>query len=103
MTELEAFEFFEKVKDKRIKVWHWNDGRFFIPRKMEEFDYQYQMNGSYCDNNGKIKENCNFYINSGFEHDWILLDSIKETKAIDNKCKCEIRDLLLNGCKCGGI
>jgi len=115
MKQLQAVYFFTQVNGKKIRWTGWAQGKYFVPDSLitvggTQSPPTIKMLGTVYNPSEKSTV-MKYPIANGFLpyddlNKWELVDGALElaetTKAISNKCACNIRDLMLQGCKCGG-
>lgn len=114
MDKQQAVYFLKQVKGKKIRWTYWAQGKYFVPDSLITLPNQsppiIKMLGT-MHNPSKTPTAMKYPIANGFLPSnylerWELMDGVLEpvetTNVITNKCTCNIRDLMLQGCKCGG-
>jgi len=103
--------FFDEVKGKKIRLNTWCESDYFIPRRIKPDN---TVEGEFVTNTSNYTTwmDCS----NGFEPDndeekWEFVDKLSRlsntlyNKELDTqkKCSCDMRALMMNGCKCGGV
>jgi hypothetical protein len=103
MTEQQAKEFFEKVKDTAIKWTGWDDDQYFIPRELVG---SFNLFGDLCYRNTLETSKRSFYVSCGFNPDdfgkyrWKFLPI---TNHLRESAKCSMETIKVNTIKSDNI
>jgi len=112
MTDLEKEEFFNKAVGKRVRVKGWGSQEYFTPYSLTLIGRELAMIGQYTSVDTSYLSTLAFCGDDGILNIEIIPESELGAFSLNSQdpigvktpktCSCDMRSLMMYGCKCGG-